>query len=57
MAKKLIAGAIVAGALAAGAALPIHAAPDSYAAVEAPDFSGIWDRGNESWYHAVPGDK
>src|ERR1700751_1103419 len=20
-----------------------------------PDFSGLWDRGNESWFHAVPG--
>jgi hypothetical protein len=52
MAKKLIAATIVAGALAVGAS---HAAPDSNTAVEMPDFSGIWDRGNESWFHAVPG--
>jgi len=53
MAKRLIAASIVAGALAAGAS---HAAPDSNTAVETPDLSGIWDRGNESWFHAVPGD-
>ncbi len=27
---------------------------DSVTAI--PDFSGLWDRGNESWFHAVPGD-
>jgi hypothetical protein len=55
MVAKLIAGTLVFGALAMGAAWPIEAAPASNTAVETPDFSGIWDRGNESWFHAVPG--
>jgi hypothetical protein len=35
------------------AALGTSAAADSAAV---PDFSGLWDRGNESWFHDVPGD-
>src|SRR5215472_6524984 len=27
----------------------------SAADVSAPDFSGLWERANESWFHAVPG--
>ena len=56
MARKLIAETIVAGALAAGVIWPVQAASDSNTAVEAPDFSGIWARANESWYYPVPGD-
>jgi hypothetical protein len=41
-------------AIGAGAMLPARAADDS--ASEAPDFSGIWARANESWYLPVPGD-
>ena len=37
-------------------ALPLQAAPDAATALEQPDFSGVWQRANESWFFAVPGD-
>jgi hypothetical protein len=48
----LVTATIIAGALAAGASWPRHAAAEE----GAPDFSGIWQRANESRYFPVPGD-
>jgi len=58
MKKTLVIGTVIAAALAAGASLPLHAAADegSAAAEGIPDFSGIWQRANESWFFPVPGD-
>ncbi len=56
MRTPLVPGIALAAMLAAGAALPGQAAPDAATALEQPDFSGVWQRANESWYSAVPGD-
>jgi hypothetical protein len=31
-------------------------ADSTSAAAAIPEFAGLWDRGNESWFHAIPGD-
>jgi len=47
MPKTIIAGSLICAAIIASAAAESPAVPD---------LSGLWDRGNESWFHAVPGD-
>lgn len=56
MPKIRTAGVIIGGAMAVLAIVPSGAIADSGPAAGVPDFSGLWDRGNESWFHAVPGD-
>lgn len=53
---KIVAAGMIAGAIAAFAIEPSAAIAESGQSAAVPDFSGLWDRGNESWFHAVPGD-
>lgn len=55
MRKGLAAAIGSAGAMAAFAIVPPAAIAQSGQSPAVPDFSGLWDRGNESWFHAVPG--
>ena len=56
MRKSPVTIAIMAGAIATFAGLSARtAAADDSPDATAPDLSGLWDRGNESWFHAVPG--
>jgi hypothetical protein len=59
MKTPLIVGTLIAAAAGIGAVFPVfplYAAPDTASALEQPDFAGVWQRANESWFSAVPGD-
>ena len=53
MNRHLAATAAATAAFMVCAVVIAHAA--SAGSPSLPDFSGLWDRGNESWFHAVPG--
>lgn len=57
MPKTFLARIIFSGAFAICALGPWRAMADPEGPLtQRPDFSGLWDRGNESWFHEVPGD-
>lgn len=47
----MMAAGLAAGLVGASAAVSANAADTAI-----PNFSGVWQRANESWYHAIPGD-
>jgi hypothetical protein len=57
MSKNVIARATVAGAVMMCSVWPSagFSANSGSTMAAIPDFSGLWDRGNESWFHPVPG--
>jgi hypothetical protein len=57
MKMPLVAVTLIAVTTGIGVVFPLQAAPDAASARDEPDFSGVWQRANESWFSAIPGDK
>jgi hypothetical protein len=58
MPKNVVARTVIVGAMVVCTVWPVAGSSADSGSITAvtPDFSGLWDRGNESWFHAVPGD-
>jgi hypothetical protein len=58
MPKNVVARTMIVGVIVVCSTWPSAGSPadSGFITVAIPDLSGLWDRGNESWFHAVPGD-